>query len=100
MDFEFLKYTQRIRENFLNIIIPDLIGLMGVILVVYAYFLIQFEKVTVKDIKYSMLNVIGSILIIVSLFFNFNLSSFIIELFWVLISIFGIYRHIKKTPKP
>jgi hypothetical protein len=75
-----------------NIFLPDVVGFIGVSLVVYAYYLIQTEKVTVKDTKYSMFNIVGSLLIIVSLFFNFNISSFLIEAFWVLISIFGIYR--------
>jgi len=76
-------------------LIYDVIGLIGVSIVVYAYFLLQTEKLTIKDIKYSLMNAIGSIFIIISLLINFNLPSLIIEGFWVLISFIGIIRHIK-----
>jgi hypothetical protein len=64
--------------------------------VVYSYLLLQTEKITIKDIKYSILNAIGSLLIIVSLTSAFNFPSFVIELFWVLISCIGIYKCIKR----
>jgi predicted tellurium resistance membrane protein TerC len=78
-------------------VIYDIVGIIGVSLVVFAYFLIQTEKVTVKEAKYSLLNMIGSSLIIVSLFVNFNLPSLIIESFWVLISLIGIIRYYRKS---
>lgn len=73
----------------------DIVGIIGVSIVIYAYFLLQAERITIKELKYSIMNIVGSLMIIVSLIFNFNLSSFIIELFWVLISCFGVVRHIK-----
>lgn len=73
----------------------DAIGLMGVTLIVSCYFLIQIGKINAVQPIYSILNMIGSILIIISLYSNFNLPSFIIEAFWILISIVGLIRALK-----
>jgi len=80
-------------------LIYDTLGLVGVCMVVYSYFLLQTEKITIKDVTYSIMNAAGSILIIVSLIFNFNLPSLVIESFWVLISFIGIFRHLNERHK-
>ena len=51
---------------------------------------------TFYDLLYSALNALGAALIIVSLLFDFNLSAFIIELFWVIISLFGIVQFYRR----
>jgi hypothetical protein len=70
----------------------DLIGSIGVLIVIITYFLLQTERIKSESIYYSILNAIGSGLIILSLIFNFNLAALIQELFWVLISIYGIAK--------
>ena len=74
----------------------DLIGITGVSFIVGMYFLLQLEKIESSSICFSLLNTTGSLLIIYSLTFNWNLSSFFIEFFWVLISLLGLYKAIKK----
>jgi hypothetical protein len=78
--------------------IYDAVGLIGVSLVVIAYFLLQIEKVSIYDISYSILNIFGSTLILVSLCINFNLASAVIEGFWVLISFIGVVKYLKNKP--
>ena len=41
---------------------------------------------------YSLLNGLGALLIMVSLIYNFNLSSFVIEIAWLMISAYGLWR--------
>lgn len=79
--------------------IYDLIGIIGVALLIYAYFLLQTERISIQNVKYSLMNMAGSILIIISLVEEFNLPSFIIESFWVLISGIGVVRYIKNRFK-
>ena len=43
---------------------------------------------------YSLINGLGALLILVSLFFNFNLSSFTIEVVWLLISAYGVGKYL------
>jgi hypothetical protein len=46
----------------------------------------------------SLINGLGALLILVSLFFNFNLSSFTIEVVWLLISAYGIGKYLRNRP--
>lgn len=73
----------------------DLIGNIGVVVLIVAYLLLQLNKLSSNGLAYSLLNAIGAGLIIISLLVNFNLSAFIIEVFWVLISLVGIYRYLR-----
>ncbi len=79
--------------------IHDFIGLTGVSIIVTTYFLLQIHKLSSTDIKFSVLNIIGSLLILYSLLFNWNLPSVIIESFWILISLIGIYKYFKSKTK-
>ena len=74
----------------------DLIGLVGVLIIVIAYFLLQVNKLSSTDVKFSIFNIIGSTLILYSLSFDWNLPSVIIEIFWILISLIGIYKYINR----
>ena len=80
--------------------IYDVLGNIGVFLIILTYFLLQIRKLTSESLLYSVLNALGASLIIVSLLFDFNLSAFIVEAFWVIISLIGIgtyYLPRKKT---
>jgi len=63
---------------------------------VLAYLLLQLEKISSRDILYSGMNAVGASLIIFSLIFEFNFSAFLIEFFWVIISLLGIYKGLKR----
>lgn len=71
----------------------DLVGNIGVGLILAAYLLLQMNKLQSIDLLYSLLNAIGASLIIASLIYAFNLSAFLIEFFWLLISIYGILKY-------
>lgn len=73
----------------------DLIGTVGVLLIVVAYGLLQLDKLSSSAISFSLLNAAGAGLIMVSLLFNFNLSAFMMEFFWFVISLFGAFRRMK-----
>ncbi len=68
----------------------DVVGNLGVACIVIAYFLNLSGKLTIRDVSYSVINLIGAVLITYSLMFSFNLSSFVIEMFWIAISLYGI----------
>lgn len=76
-------------------IIIDIIGMTGTMFVVAAYFLLQLEKLSAKGITYNMMNLGGALLLLFSLCFNFNLASFVIELFWISASLIGLYKYFK-----
>ena len=74
----------------------DIIGSIGVFIIILTFVLLQFGKVRSEQLIYSVLNAVGASLIVFSLFFNFNFSAFIVEFFWILISIFGIVKYFWK----
>ncbi len=76
----------------MNNLMVDIIGIIGVSIVVATYFLLQSEKIDSKSFLYSFLNAFGSLLIMYSLLYNWNLASFIIEIFWILISLYGLKK--------
>jgi hypothetical protein len=74
----------------------DLAGNVGVALIILTYLLLQLEKLTSISLFYSASNTLGAGLVLVSLGFEFNLSAFIVEAFWVLISLVGVARWIQR----
>ena len=78
----------------------DLIGNVGVVVLMTTYLLLQLNRMSSNGLGYSLLNAVGASLIVVSLIGNFNLSAFVIEVFWILISLIGIYRHFRLTRHP
>ena len=77
----------------------DLIGNIGVVVLMIAYLMLQLNKLSSSGLAYSLLNAVGASLIVISLRVNFNLSAFIMEVFWVLISLVGIYRYFRLKPQ-
>jgi hypothetical protein len=73
----------------------DLIGNIGVVILMVTYLLLQLNKLRSDDLSYSLLNAAGAGLVILSLLVNFNLSALLMEVFWVLISFVGIYRYFR-----
>jgi hypothetical protein len=73
----------------------DLIGNIGVVVLMVTYLLLQLNRLRSDDLTYSLLNAGGASLIILSLLVNFNLSALLMEVFWVLISFVGIYRYFR-----
>jgi len=70
----------------------DLIGNVGVLLMVIAYLLLQLEKLSGSALSYLLLNTVGAVLVMISLMFRFNLSAFLMEAFWLLISLYGLAK--------
>ncbi len=74
----------------------DFVGNLGIIMVLGTYLAIQMGKMNAQQLSYSLWNGLGAILIMISLFFAFNLSSFLIELAWLGISLFGVFTYVRR----
>lgn len=72
--------------------IAHVIGLIGMACVVLAFYMSVHCDWDVKALKFNVVNLTGAILLTVSLVVHFNLGSFVIELFWIAISISGILK--------
>jgi hypothetical protein len=76
--------------------IYDGLGILGSLLIVVAYFYLQTGKMAAHGKPYLLLNASGAGLILISLIFAFNLAAFVIEVFWLVISVIGLIRHWRK----
>jgi multidrug transporter EmrE-like cation transporter len=73
----------------------DLLGNIGVVMMMVTYLMLQLNKLSSAGLAYSLFNAIGASLVVLSLLVNFNLSALLMEVFWVLISFIGIYRYFR-----
>jgi len=70
----------------------DWVGLIGTLLVLLAFFLLQAGRLVGNGIVYQLLNLFGAAGVLVSLLGTFNPAVFVLELTWVAISAYGIAR--------
>lgn len=75
--------------------IATTLGVIGVFMILLAYGAQQLNRMQSNSLPYLWLNLIGAILILFSLYYNFNLPAFIIECFWVLITLYGFWKRKK-----
>lgn len=77
----------------------DVAGSTGAAIILVSYFLLQVQRLSGSGLAYSVFNAIGAFLILLSLLIDFNLAAFIVEAFWLAISLFGIARWRIRTPQ-
>lgn len=75
-------------------LLADIVGNIGVICFLVAYFLLQRGVVLHTSLSYLLINLIGSLLLIFSLLVTWNLPAFLLEVAWAFISMYGIIKHI------
>ena len=73
--------------------IHDVAGITGSLLVIVAYFATQAGWFGASDPRFAWANLAGAVLIIFSLTVDWNLAAFVMEIFWILISVFGLARY-------
>ncbi len=84
----------------MTVSIHDVVGTVGVALIVGSYFLLQVGKVQSSALGYSIANAAGAAFILVSLAYDFNFPAFVIELFWLLTSALGAVITLRRRRKP
>jgi hypothetical protein len=75
-----------------NPLIGDVIGILGVLVIVIAYILMQIDRIDPKGFYFSLWNTLGAIMILVSLLYAWNLASFVMEVIWFSLSLFGTIK--------
>ncbi len=71
----------------------DVIGNIGLVLLLGTYLLLQSGRISSGQLRYSISNALASMLIGISLLSNFNMSAFLVEAFWFVISLYGISKY-------
>ncbi len=78
----------------------DWVGMLGTLMVLGAFFLLQAGHIHGNRLAYQLLNLFGAAGILVSLIGSFNISVFLLEAAWVAVSLYGIVRSIRKPSAP
>ena len=73
----------------------DVVGFAGVLFLMGAYFANQQRWLRSDDWRFPFANLVGAGLILVSLLWEWNLPSFVIEIFWIAISLWGIAKALR-----
>jgi hypothetical protein len=82
----------------MNSLIFNSMGIAGVLLCLVAFFLLQIGKINNNQLQYSALNLLGSIGILISLTYQWNLAAFLMEVTWGLLSLYGVIKfYIKRA---
>jgi hypothetical protein len=66
------------------------IGLLGAALFIGSYFATQQRWLNSDDWRYPAINLVAAVLVMVSLFAEWNLPSVVLEFFWAAISVYGL----------
>ena len=67
-------------------------GVIGVIMMLTAYAAIHFDRLDPKKLPALLMNLIGSLLVLLSMTRAFNLSAFLMEAAWAVMALFGLVR--------
>ena len=74
----------------------DLAGILGSVLITGSYLLLQLGRMRADQVAWPLLNGLGAALVMASLLVEFNLGAFILECFWLLISLVGLVRLLRR----
>lgn len=85
----------------MNGFLANVIGIVGSILIVSAYAYNVYAK-AVNAFIYNGTNLLGALLLTISLMAHFNLASFLLEIVWIIIAVGGLWKaylsHARQQP--
>ena len=70
----------------------DIIGWVGVLVILLAFILTTFGIISAKDIAYGLLNFFGALGIVISSYTKKDFQPVILNIVWLLVAIVGIIR--------
>jgi len=80
----------------------EIIGVIGAMLYLYSYASVQLKRAYARTFEYSALNFLAALFVLISLTSYWNLASAIIQISWILISLYGLFKCYRqyRTKKP
>jgi len=77
----------------------DVVGFSGTLMILGAFAAQQMGKLRGDSPPYQLLNLFGAAGVLISLLGTFNISVFVLESAWVLVSAYGLWRGMRLTSK-
>jgi hypothetical protein len=75
----------------------DVIGIIGSVIFIIAFTYANMAK-SMDKLLFNSLNLIGAILLLVSLSVHFNLAAVVLEVAWAAIALFGLVTALRARP--
>ncbi|MBY0293148.1 MAG: hypothetical protein K2W92_07675 [Alphaproteobacteria bacterium] len=72
--------------------LPDLIGCSGTLIILIIYALLQIGKVKPNSFSFPFFNLVGALMILISLIYTWNFAAAMMEVAWIIISLFGVVK--------
>ncbi|MEK6636872.1 MAG: hypothetical protein AABY88_02195 [Pseudomonadota bacterium] len=76
----------------------DIIGICGSVLFIGAFLYANMAQ-RLNKLLFNALNLVGAVLLLVSLSVNFNLAAVILEVAWAIIALVGLIRALRRQPE-
>jgi hypothetical protein len=76
--------------------LPDVVGVIGVILMLCAYAGGQFGRLDMTRLPALLMNLCGALMVLWSLTFKFNLAAVLMEGTWALVAAFGLVKALRR----
>ena len=74
--------------------IADVVGLVGSAIFIAAFAYANFAK-RFDKLWFNLANLVGAVLLLTSLWINFNLAAFVLEIAWGVIASVGIFAALR-----
>jgi hypothetical protein len=81
----------------INSLAADIIGICGSVLFIGAFIYANMAQ-ALNKLLFNALNLIGAVLLLISLSVNFNLAAVVLEVAWGIIALVGLIRALRKQP--
>jgi len=78
---------------------PDIAGLVGVAMILLAYAGGVGNQLDPKKAPALLLNLVGALLILFSLYYQRNLAAIVMEAAWALVAVAGLLRLVANRPR-
>jgi hypothetical protein len=77
----------------------DVLGWIGALQILTAYALISLKKVEGDSLFYQLLNIVGSVFLVVNTYYWRAFPSTLVNVVWAIIAVFAIFVIIRKWKK-
>lgn len=75
----------------------DTLGILGMCAILLAYFMMQQGTWSSHKPPYLYTNLLGASCLLASLLWSWNLASFVLELAWITITLYGLMKYYRNA---
>ena len=73
-------------------LLVDILGYIGMVMLLIAFGLISMDKVTSKNVSYQWMNLIGGVFLMINTYYYGAFPSAVLNLVWLIIAFVYLYK--------